>query len=128
MTKRSTPEWIGKTADTAIPARVKDRIVERQGGKCAETGILFSPGMAPEFDHELALVNGGENKETNLRAVCSWAHKQKTKKDVKQKAKDARVRKKHLGIHKPKSSFATSRDGKFKQKIGGGTVLRSGNN
>ncbi len=48
--------------------------------------------------------------------------------DVATKAKDRRVRSKHLGFHKPKSRLPGSKDSKFKMKVGGLTVLRSEDN
>jgi len=121
---RSIPEWIGKSEDTPIPPRVKARIVERQGGKCAETGLIFGPKMAPEFDHIIALINGGQNRESNIQAICAWAHAQKTKQDVAQKSKNARVRSKHLGIHQAKSPLPGSRKSKWKRKVNGTVVPR----
>lgn len=124
MTKREVPEWIGKTPDSAVPPRVKLRILERQGNKCAVTGLLFNAANQPEFDHIQALANGGENRESNLQAISSFAHKEKTRKDVAQKAKAERVRKKHMGIHKPKSVIPGSKDSPFKKKIGGSVERR----
>ena len=104
---RSTAEWVGATPDTAIPPRVKDRVVARQGHKCASCARPFGPGKdRPEFDHHDALINGGENREANLRALCGNCHGEKTKRDVAMKAKDARVRKKHLGLSGPKRKMA----------------------
>jgi 5-methylcytosine-specific restriction protein A len=34
MTPRALPEWIGKTADSAVPARVRVRIFDRYEGRC----------------------------------------------------------------------------------------------
>ena len=50
-----------------------------------------------ELDHKIALINGGENRETNLAPALSFAHKIKTRTDVKVKSKIARVKAKHLG-------------------------------
>jgi len=124
MNARSVPEWVGKTPDTAIPPRVRLRVFERFGGVCQETGVKINAGDQWDCDHEIALSNGGENREGNLRPVLRAAHRAKTAKDVAQKAKDRRVRQKHIGIHKPKTTIAGSRSSKFKRKIGGGTVLR----
>ena len=95
---RPVPEWRGARPETAPPPRVKLRILDRQGDCCAECGRQFSPACPPEFDHERALVNGGENCERNIRAVCSFCHAPKTASDVAEKAKVARVRAKHLGL------------------------------
>lgn len=106
MTGRSVPEWIGKSADQDVPPRVKVRIVERQGGKCGMCNRkLGVAGEAVEFDHVLALVNGGENRERNLQALCGFCHPGKTREDVAVKKKTASVRKKHLGLDRPKKKI-----------------------
>lgn len=123
MTARSTDEWIGATPDSAIPPRVRLRVFERAGGRCEECTRKLGPGDAWQADHIVALVNGGENRERNLRCLCSWCHKTKSADDVAEKAKVAAVRKKHLGI-KPPSRWPTARNGKFKQKLSGEIVPR----
>lgn len=99
---RSTPEWIGESDDEAVPLRVKLRVYFAAGGKCAECGRKPRAGEKPECDHIIAIVNGGENKETNLQNLCSWCHDAKTRKDVARKSLNRRVQAKHLGLHKPK--------------------------
>lgn len=102
-TARKRPEWIGKTPDAAPPSWVKSRVLAAQGDCCANCGNAFSARLLPEFDHITALINLGENRESNLQALCGPCHGQKTAADVALKAKVARVRGNHLGI-KPKSS------------------------
>lgn len=124
---RSVAEWIGKTDDTAIPARVRVRVIEAQEGLCAGCARkLGTAGERIDIDHIRALVNGGENRESNLQALCPFCHVPKTAADVKVKAKNARVKKKHLGQASPKAGrgFQTNRNSKFKRTIGGGTVRR----
>lgn len=123
---RAVPTWIGRSDETPAPARVKARIVDRQNGICA-CGCGVKLGMAGEpieFDHEVALINGGENRECNLRALRRTCHGVKTKQDVATKSTVARKRKKHLGLTKPKSTLPGSKASKWKQKIGGGWVRR----
>lgn len=124
MTRRSVPEWIGKTPDTPIPARVKLRVFERFGGVCQETGRKITPGDAWDCDHTLALANGGENRESNLRPVLHTAHVEKTREDVAMKAKDDRVRKKHLGIKAKTAAIPGSKASRWKRKIDGTIVRR----
>lgn len=122
---RSVEEWVGRTPDTwPPPPRVRDRILARQDRCCADCARPFSAALKPEFDHDTAIINGGANREANILARCPFCHALKTKKDVATKAKDARVRKKHLGLEVKRSAFATSRGGRYKQKIGGRTILR----
>lgn len=121
---RSIPEWIGKTDDSAIPPRVRLRVFEAHGGICALTGRKITPSDKWEVDHKTALINGGEHRESNLQPVLQAAHREKTAVDVGLKAKADRVRKKHLGIHKPKATLPGSKASKFKRTIDGRTILR----
>lgn len=120
---RKVEEWIGKTPDTPAPPRVRLRVFERHNGICYLSGRKIMPGDKWQLEHPQALINGGENRESNLAPALVEPHKVKTAKDVKQKAKNDRVRKRHLGIKKP-SRFACSRDSKFKKRIDGTVVLR----
>lgn len=98
MTGRSVPEWEGSTPDAAIPPRVKLRIWERCGGRCALTGRKLAVGEPFDFDHIVPLTLGGRHAEGNLQLVSREAHKAKTREDVTAKAKAERTRKKHLGL------------------------------
>jgi molybdopterin-biosynthesis enzyme MoeA-like protein len=69
-------------------------------------------------------VNGGEHRESNLAPILDSAHKTKTAADVAQKAMDARVRQKHLGIKTAKSVIPGSKASRFKKKIDGSMVRR----
>lgn len=124
---RELPEWIGRTDETPPPQRVKDRIIMAQDGICA-CGCGVKLGMAGEgieFDHAQALILGGANAESNLRALRRPCHAVKTKADVRQKSVEARKRGKALGIKtKPARPFPGSRDHHLKRKIGGGVVPR----
>lgn len=97
---RAVPEWIGKTDDTAIPPRVKLRVYAKAEGLCARCGV---EAWAGEYDHAISLILGGQNRESNIQLLCVPCHRAKTKLDVKLKSKVARVRKRHLGIKKPRA-------------------------
>jgi 5-methylcytosine-specific restriction protein A len=105
MTGRSVPEWIGASPDSAIPDRVKLRIWDREGGRCWLSGRKIMPGDAYDWEHKIALAlwtgEGHGNRESNIAPALRDKHREKTKQDVKAKAKSDRVRKKHLGIRKP---------------------------
>jgi len=102
---RKTPEWIGNTPETSAPRRAKIRILERQDEKCTSCGIQLGEIMKPEFDHIIALVNGGENRESNLQALCKPCHKNKTKLDVAEKAKIAKRKQKRFGLSGPRQKI-----------------------
>jgi 5-methylcytosine-specific restriction endonuclease McrA len=120
---RSTNEWIGKHDDAAIPPRVRLRVFERHAGICHISRRRIRAGEPWDCDHIVALCNGGEHRESNLAPALKALHKAKTAADIAEKSRVYRKRAAHLGIRKP-SRFACARTGKFKQKIGGGVVLR----
>lgn len=101
---RSVPEWIGKTDDTKAPPRVRLRIFEREKGICWLSGLKIEPQDKWELHHGVALIAGGENRESNLFPVLRQPHKIETARQMKEKSKVARIKAKHLGI-KGESSF-----------------------
>lgn len=107
---RSVPEWIGKTDDTPVPPRVKLRILSAHGDTCAFRRSAFTARLKPEFDHIIALVNGGQHAEWNLRPVCKPCHRAKTNLDVAEKSKIADIRKKQLGLKTPKKPWPKRHD------------------
>lgn len=120
---RQVATWIGKTDDSAIPDRVRDRLFVKHDGRCALCSRELRAGHW-QADHVVPLILGGSHAETNLQPLCtSPCHAGKTRLDVKLKAKVARVRKKHIGIKKA-SRFPGSRDSRFKKKVNGEVVLR----
>jgi 5-methylcytosine-specific restriction enzyme A len=121
---RATPEWIGKTDDDPVPDRVRLRVFERFGGICCECTVKIR-GRRWICDHRKALINGGENRESNLGPIHEACDKTKTKADVAEKSNNNRVRSKHLGIKKRKGRpIPGSRDSGIKMKIGGGWERR----
>ena len=102
MNARTLPEWIGATPDTAIPPRVRLRVWERCEGRCGECGRKLTPADTWIVEHLVALVNSGQNRESNLGITCGWCKPNKDARDVAEKAKVAKIKAKHLGI-KPKS-------------------------
>lgn len=95
---RSVPEWRGKTPDSKVPPHVRMRVFLAYDGRCYLTGRKIMPADHWELDHVTALINGGAHIESNLAPVLRDAHRIKTKADVREKSKIARIRKKHLGI------------------------------
>lgn len=95
---RSVPEWIGKTDDAKVPPRVKARIFLREDGRCHLTGRRIRVCDPWDLDHKIALINGGEHRESNLFPALRDKHREKTAEDVAVKTKTARVRAKHLGL------------------------------
>lgn len=124
---RELPEWIGTTDDTPIPPRVRLRVWERAGGRCqGPCSRKLAPGDGWSCDHVVALINGGQNRESNLAVKCDWCHKEKTASDVEQKSATYERALRHAGIkRKPKGRpFPCGRDSPFRKKITGEVVRR----
>ncbi len=95
---RSVDEWVGQSDDTRIPPRVELRVFLAGGGRCAHCTVKLHRRKDWHLDHQIALINGGENRESNLQIVCTGCHKDKTRTDVAAKAKAVRVRLRYAGI------------------------------
>jgi len=95
---RSVEEWRDKTDDSAIPPRVRLRVFDRHGGICFLSGRKIRPGEQWDCDHAVALINGGEHRESNCVPVLKAPHKAKTAADVAEKSKVYRKRASHVGI------------------------------
>ena len=95
---RALDEWEATNDNQAIPARVKVRVFDRAGGRCAECTLPIVGKLRPAYDHIIAIINGGKHAESNLQLLCVPCHAAKTKADVAEKSTVARKRAKHLGI------------------------------
>jgi 5-methylcytosine-specific restriction protein A len=101
---RELPEWIGKSDDSAVPPRVRVRVFQRYGGRCqCGCNRAIRPGEAWDCEDTIALINGGERRESNLKPWLSEHHPKKTAQDVAEKSRVYRKRTKHLGIKKPRT-------------------------
>lgn len=107
---RTVEEWIGKTDDHRAPGKVRDRIMARDNRICHLCKCEIQVGQKWDLDHVKALINGGENRESNLRPAHRKCHVDKTALDVAEKAKVAAIRMKHLGITKPKKKILSKND------------------
>lgn len=95
---RALPEWIGQTDDQRAPPRVRQRVFDREKGTCHLCKTKIQPGQKWDMDHAIALINGGENSEANLKPAHRKCHIDKTAQDVAEKAKIAAIRQRHHGI------------------------------
>jgi len=119
---RAVKEWEGASDNTPLPPRVKVRLFEAAGGCCAHCGISIRPGNGPAYDHVIALINGGENRESNFQVLCTPCHAAKTKGDVAEKSSVYDKRAKHLGakVKKPWNNG-------LRKRMSGQIVDRDGN-
>lgn len=102
-------EWFGKSDDHRAPGSVRLRVFDRESGKCHLCNLLITDRKW-DLDHETALINGGENRESNLKPAHRSCHKKKTAADVAEKAKVAAVRAKHVGAAVPTTRPLQSRN------------------
>lgn len=121
---RPTQEWIGRKPETPVPPRVKLRLWWQQDGRCAECKRKFLSGERPQVDHVIALINGGEHRESNLRLLCPWCHIIKTRGDIREKSRVARRAKSHYGLRHRRSRWPYGRNSPWKKKISGEVVRR----
>ncbi len=108
---RKVPEWIGKTPDEKVPDHVRLRVFREYGGRCHITGKKIRPGDDYDIDHVIALINGGENRESNLAPALRDAHRKKTAEDVGEKAHVDRAAMRHFGLRND-----TERRGGFRKR------------
>lgn len=122
---RSTEEWRGKTDDTDVPERVRLRVLLAFDRRCGNCGNTIRPGKPWTCDHKVALINGGENRESNLQPLCDICNPKKNAADVAEKAEVAATMKHHYGLDKPKGApMPGSRRSKWKRKMDGTLVRR----
>ena len=98
MSARSVPEWIGKTPDAKVPPHVRLRIFRAHEGRCWLTGRKITAADAWDLDHKVALINGGEHRESNLAPALRDKHREKPAEDVARKAHGDRAEMRRLGI------------------------------
>jgi 5-methylcytosine-specific restriction protein A len=124
-TVRSVPEWVGRTDDSPVPNRVRLRVWERCGGRCGACRRELVAGDRWDCDHIVALALGGDHREGNLQALCSWCHKRKTRDDVAIKAYRYRHRLAKAGIKRRKyRPMPGSKGSPWKVTFRRGTILR----
>lgn len=119
---RSLPEWCGKNDDTPIPPRVKIRVFDRSDGCCASCHRSVGGRLRPIYDHIVALINKGENRESNLQLLCHECSGTKSAADVQEKSVIYRKRAKRLKVGK-RHLIPGSKGSGFRKKMDG-TVVR----
>lgn len=122
---RTVPEWIGANENSRVPRRVMLRIFEKSSGRCSVCSRRIGGSLRPVYDHIIAIINGGENRESNLRLLCYDCHFEKTRADVHEKSMVYRRRLRHFGI-KPRRGkpMLGSKDSGWKHKLDGTWVKR----
>ena len=99
---RSVPEWRGKTPDTKVPDRIRDRVFARAKGICHLSGAKIQAGQRWDVEHIRPLALGGEHRETNMAPALVEPHREKTAEEKTAISKADRIRRKANGTW-PKS-------------------------
>lgn len=99
---RTVDLWIGASDDARIPDRVRIRVFEKHRGICYRSGARINTGDKWDLDHIIAIANGGRHSEDNLAPVLRVPHREKTKEDRRIQSRIYKIKKRHLGLAKPK--------------------------
>lgn len=121
---RSTEEWVGKTPDAMPPPHVRLRIFRDHGGVCRWSKVKIRAGDKWAVDHVKAIIEGGENRESNMAPILHGkgsAHAAKTAREQARKAKADRMAMAAFGIRKRKSRLSHPT---LKRKMSGEVVRR----
>ena len=126
MTPRAVPEWRGRRPESMPGNIVLLRLYARQNGLCACgcNKVMNFERDQIDCDHKVALIDGGENVESNLQLILRPHHRVKTSAEATARSEERRHKAKAFA-HLKKPSFSTNRNAKFKKKINGEVVLRS---
>lgn len=118
---RSRKEWIGKNDDAKPTKAVRQRVYDKYEGMCHICGLHIKPTETWHADHVIAIIEGGPNRESNLKPAHVHCNLQKANGEKTRKAKVAKTRQKHLGIKneptlESRNTFDTQRRAERKAK------------
>lgn len=101
---RTVEEWIGKTDDTPVPDRVKLRVLKKFDRICqCGCGKTIRPGDGWRCDHKIAIINSGENRESNLQPLLLKCDIEvKLPADLAEKKASYKTQKSHYRIKRAK--------------------------
>lgn len=99
------------------------RIFEAGGGLCHLCDRRIQAGEKWEVEHVIPLALGGADGESNMRPAHVKCHAIKTKADNAAWSKSKRMKAKHVGAARKRSSFPCGKDSPWRKKING-TVER----
>lgn len=98
-------EPVDATHRKAMTKTRRERVIARFNGKCASPGCSRADSL--EIDHTIPLELGGADEDHNLRPLCTYHHRLKTKLDVAMIAKARRNRKREAGEKRNTKSIPT---------------------
>lgn len=92
MRTKNLKEWIGKTPEAMPGQTVLLRLYAKQNGICAcGCGQVMNLNRDKvDCDHRIALIDGGENRESNLQLLLHPCHKAKTGQEASARSEERR--------------------------------------
>jgi hypothetical protein len=100
------------------------RIFDTAEGKCAICALPIQVAEKWHIDHAIPLWQGGLDTEDNMRPAHDHCHIEKTMTEATMRAKETRVRARHLGIRKRiRRPMPGSRASRWRKRMDG-TVER----
>lgn len=105
MTARAVPEWIGKRPESMPGQIVLLRLYAKQNGLCAcGCGrVMNFERDVIDCDHKVALIDDGENRESNLQLMLQEHHRGKTRDENIARGEERRHKAKAFAsLRKPK--------------------------
>lgn len=106
-----------------FPKRVRVEAFQRANGHCERCSGFLVAGKF-RYDHDIPDALGGKPILENCVVACLGCDSDKTyKRDIPTIAKNKRIQARQAGIKK-RSTFACSKQSKWKKKIGGEVIAR----
>lgn len=102
---RTLEEWHGANDDTHPPPRVQLRVLVHHDARCASCTRKIGGPVPWQCDHIIAIIKGGQNRESNLQPLCIECHIQKTKSDVGEKSRTYRKALHHIAMRAMKRKW-----------------------
>jgi len=111
-------EWVGKTPEAMPGQTVLLRLYAKQNGICAcGCGQVMNLNRDKvDCDHVIAVIDGGENRESNLQLLLNACHKRKTSAEASARSEERR--------HKSKAFTALRKPKWGTQRLGSGNNQR----
>ena len=104
--------------------KVRAELFLRDGGVCGICGFKIWPGEGFEVEHTDPLWSGGSADPRDCKVVHPKCHRGKTSREATQRAKEARVRNKHIGAVRAKGTLPGGKKSRLKKRMDGRVEIR----